>query len=128
MTPRKLSLAAEIVAAYVEVRWLLRRRGLRSALVALRAPAPAADAHGGVDTGRQLGHAVARTLRVLPANSRCLMQSLVLTKLLVRRGIPTQLVIAVRPGESFAAHAWIEHMGQALLPPGAAPYGQLVTL
>jgi hypothetical protein len=52
----------------------------------------------------------------------------VLTRLLARRGVDTQLVIAVRPGERFAAHAWIEHADEALLPAGEPHFEQLVTL
>ena len=56
------------------------------------------------------------------------MQSLVLTRLLARRGVDSQLAIAVRPGESFAAHAWVEHDGEPLLPPQAPSFEQLVLL
>ena len=31
-------------------------------------------------------------------------------------GVVCQLVIGVRPGEKFEAHAWIEHGGHPLLP------------
>lgn len=129
MNPRaRLTLAAEILATYARVRWALRRHDLRTVLLGLRSP----QARGGTDepvaTGRRLGRAVRRTLALLPTDSRCLMQSLVLTKLLARRGIDTRLVIAVRPGERFAAHAWVEHGDQALLPAGAPAFEQLVTL
>jgi hypothetical protein len=56
------------------------------------------------------------------------MQSLVLTRLLARRGIETRLVIAVRPGERFAAHAWIEHDEVPLLPAIAPGFEELVAL
>ena len=45
-----------------------------------------------------------------------------------QRGIESELVISVRPGESFAAHAWLEHEGAALLPPDAPASERLVTL
>jgi hypothetical protein len=64
----------------------------------------------------------------MPADSRCLMRSLVLTRLLARRGIESRLVISVRPGERFAAHAWVEHDGVALLPADAPQSERLVTL
>ena len=84
------ALAGEILAAYVEVvgrcagaasaaRWRLCGRPRRRPTLR----------RGRDMAGRRLGHAVARTLRVLPADSRCLMQSLVLTRLLARRGIAT---------------------------------------
>jgi Transglutaminase-like superfamily len=124
----KLALGGEILATYARVRWSLRRRDLRNVLVELRSAAPPAEVEQAVATGRRLGHAVRRTLGVLPTDSRCLMQSLVLTRMLARRGIETRLVIAVRPGERFAAHAWVEHDDEALLPAGAPAFEQLVTL
>ena len=127
----RLALAWEIVVAYGVASWALRRRGLRDALTALRSKAPGDEpAEGGhpLAVGRRLGRAVRRTLGVLPADSRCLMSSLVLTRLLARRGIESELVISVRPGEKFAAHAWVEHDDEALLPAGAPAFEQLVTL
>jgi hypothetical protein len=118
----------EILATYVQVRWTLRREDLRGALDSLRGHAAAGTTGNQVRTGRRLGRAVGRTLALLPVDSRCLMQSLVLTRLLARRGIDTRLVIAVRPGERFAAHAWIEHDNVALLPAIAPAFEQLVTL
>jgi hypothetical protein len=78
--------------------------------------------------GRRLGYAVVRTLRLLPTDSRCLMRSLVLTRLLARRGIAGTLVIGVRTGERFEAHAWVEHSGTPLLDPGDATFRRLVEL
>jgi len=128
----KLALGGEIVAAYARARWSLRRRGLRDALDMLRSRAPgrrvAVAPDDRIAIGRRLGRTVRRTLGVLPADSRCLMCSLVLTRLLAQRGIESELVISVRPGESFAAHAWLEHEGAALLPPDAPASERLVTL
>jgi hypothetical protein len=128
----RLALAVEIVAAYAVARRGLRRRGLRDVLRELRSanggPPAGADAGDPLAVGRRLGRAVRRTLGVLPADSRCLMSSLVLTRLLARRGIQSQLVISVRPGERFAAHAWVEHDGAALLPPDAPESARLTTL
>jgi hypothetical protein len=56
------------------------------------------------------------------------MQSLVLSGLLARRGIDSRLVLAVRPGESFAAHAWVEYDGQPLLEPADDRFGRLVEM
>jgi hypothetical protein len=124
----RLVVVAEILATYALARVRLRRSGLPATLEALRArPGPRAEGNP-VSTGRRLGRAVSRTLAPLPADSRCLMQSLVLTRLLARRGIETRLVIAVRAGESFAAHAWIEHGELALLPAIAPSFEELVTL
>ena len=55
-----------------------------------------------------LAHAVGRVLAPIPRRSRCLVQSLVLTKMLARRGISSSLVIAVAPGPQLEAHAWVE--------------------
>jgi hypothetical protein len=59
---------------------------------------------------------VTKTLRVLPTDSRCLVQSLVLSRLLATRGIPSTLVIGARSDSTFMAHAWVEHGGYPLLP------------
>ena len=67
---------------------------------------------------RRLGKVVGRTLGVLPTDSRCLIQSLVLVRILARRAIPSKLVIGVRRSSEFQAHAWVEHEGQAILPAG----------
>lgn len=116
----KLALAAEILVAYTRARWWMRRRDLPGALRALRAPAHgvAAPPADGTPTGRRLGRAVVTVLAALPTDSRCLVRSLVLTNLLARRGIESRLVLGVRPGESFAAHAWVEHDSTPLLDPG----------
>ena len=66
----------------------------------------------------RLGRAVRRTLALLPTDSRCLIRSLVLTRLLARRSIPNTLVIGVRKTSEFEAHAWVEHAGQPILPAG----------
>jgi hypothetical protein len=127
---RKLALGIEIMGAYARARWSLRRGGLRGALVELRAPgtAPKSPGLNPVWDGLRLGRAVSRTLALVPAESRCLTQSLVLTRLLAVRGLDSRLVIAVRPGERLAAHAWVEHDGVPLLPDGGATYDELVTL
>jgi Transglutaminase-like superfamily len=124
----RVVLAGEIVATYARVRWALRRRDVRAVLGELRSLSRGMRSDDPVADGRRLGRAVQRTLAVLPTDSRCLMQSLVLTRLLARRGIDTRLVIAVRPGQRFAAHAWVEHGEAALLPAGAPAFEELVTL
>jgi hypothetical protein len=79
-------------------------------------------------TAVRLGRAVRRTLAVLPGDSRCLTQALVLSSLIARRGGESVLVIGVRPGEEFGAHAWVELDGHAVLPDEAADYARLVEL
>lgn len=54
-------------------------------------------------------------LRWTPVAAKCLEESLVLCRYLSRRGIQTELVVAVRK-YPFEAHAWVEWDGQALTP------------
>lgn len=129
----KAKLAIEIVLAYLRVRRLLRRHTMTDALAGLRegvreAGRPAAQTAPEHVTARRLGRAASRTLRHLPGDTRCLTQSLVLTKLLARRRIGSTLVIAVAPGEDFMAHAWLEHGGEPLLPVGSTHFGRLIEL
>ena len=131
--PAKARLAAEVVASYVHVRRLMRGRDIREAVVALRdgtAPGGARvrPPDAALARSRRLARAVMLTLRLQPGDTRCLSQSLVLTRLLARRGIESRLVIGVRPGERFAAHAWVEHGDVPLLPPGRSDFEELVTL
>jgi hypothetical protein len=129
---RKLLLSLEILAIYCRVRVHLLRDEFPNALAALR------------DAGREAGsppespvtymraarlaRAVQRTLGLVPADARCLMQSLVLTALLARRGIDTKLLIGVQPGEEFKSHAWVEYCGRALLPDSRGSYHVLAQL
>jgi Transglutaminase-like superfamily len=124
-------LAAEIIAAYLQARRELRRAPIASVVAALRSespiPQPAAAA-GALEEARRLGWVVARTLRLMPGDTRCLARSLVLTRLLARRGIPAKLVIGVRGGPGFLAHAWVEHDCVPVLSPGDGSFGRLVEL
>ena len=85
-------------------------------------------ADGALVEAHRLGRAVGRTLRLLPGDTRCLARSLVLTRLLARRGIPAKLVIGARADPDFLAHAWVECAGHAVLPAGDGSYGRLVEL
>lgn len=122
---QKLAMGLEILGEYVRVRWLLRRSDFRTVVARLRAT-PRAEGSEPVEPGGRkaqhfgvrLGRLVWMTLRPLPTDSRCLMQSLVLTAVMARRGLDGQLVIGVRNEAGFEAHAWIEHCGIALLPHG----------
>jgi len=116
---QKALLAVEIVWMYGRSRWLLSRMDLTSALARLRGrpPLPGAPAAPDeLDLSIRLGKAVSRTLSALPVDATCLMRSLVLSTLLARRDIRSELVIGVEPGEEFGAHAWVERDGRALLP------------
>lgn len=126
----RLQLATEIVALYGRARWRLRRSDLPTALAELRTRAPAKPQS--VSDSRalslRLGEATTRTLATLPTDSRCLMSSLVLCGLLARRGIESKLVVAAMPGETFAAHAWVEHEGKPVLEPAFEPFVRLTEL
>jgi hypothetical protein len=127
----KLWLGSEILVAYLTARWYLRQGALPSVVARLRrVPPEPAPGPMGAEQGARLGRAVGRTLSVLPFDSRCLLRSLVLVRLLARRGETADLVIAARPGEAegFDAHAWVEVAGYPVLPPAVSPYGRLVTL
>ena len=107
-------LALEVLCTYLRAWVLLRRRPLAEALDALRTARPAARAAD----PRRLARAVQRTLEVLPGDSRCLVRSATLSGLLAHRGIEHVVVLGVRTGERFAAHAWVEVAGVAVLPDG----------
>lgn len=130
----KLTLATEILAGYVAARWMMRRHDIRDAVLAARSnllqpPVTAAPAAAGTEvTAARLGYAVARTLRKLPTDSRCLVQALVLSRLLSERGIASTLVIGARSQPEFAAHAWVECAGRPVLSPAGFDEARLVEL
>lgn len=128
----KAALVLEILLAYARVRWSLARSGLPATIAAARRfggdpgvhPSPTGEAV----LGARLGRAVVRTLRLLPTDSRCLMRSLVLTRILARRGVDSALVIGVAVEPEFAAHAWVERGDVPLLPTNGSGYARLVRL
>jgi hypothetical protein len=119
-TVERLRIAAEILGTYCAARWWIVRLSFAEAVAAARDVRP--DAGIGLsdrevdEAGIRLGHAVRRTLRALPVDSRCLVTALVLTRMLARRGISSSFVLGVRSQPSFAAHAWVERHGVPLLP------------
>jgi hypothetical protein len=126
----KARLAGEILAAYVRARWWLRRCGLEETVARLRGTVtiegtPESEQ---IRTGIKLGRIVEKTLSGLPADSRCLVRSLVLTSLLARRGIASTFVIGGTLETQFEGHAWVEYAGVQLLPAGEAANGRLVEL
>ncbi len=124
-------LGGEILLAYVEAARQLRGGPLTQAVSRLRdgrAPITVVDGPDELGESVRLGHAVVRVLRYLPGDTRCLRRSLVLLRLLSRRGISARLVIAARSGPDFLAHAWLEYDGQPVLPPADGSFGRLVEL
>jgi hypothetical protein len=127
----RVRLMAEILRAYAHARRALRRVPIAAAVASLRATMPVAsdgDDVEALEEIRRLGHAVSRTLRLLPGDTRCLARSLVLTRMLADRGIPARLVIGARAGPDFLAHAWVECAGHPVLTPGDGSFGRLVEL
>jgi hypothetical protein len=113
----KLLLAGEIVVEYGRARRDLRRVGVEGALAAVPRPAEQDDRHA-FETALHLGRAVDRTLSVMPSDPRCLIRSIVLSRILSRHGIGSRLVLGARTAPEFTAHAWVEHRGAPLLPAG----------
>lgn len=113
----KALVTAEILAIYLRVLLELRTKDIRVVAASLRAGRQSIRPSHDTPRAQSLGRAVARVLAYAPRRSRCLVQSLVLTRMLARRGIESSLVIGVAPGEQFAAHAWVEMAGIPLLPP-----------
>jgi len=120
-TPKPV-LIAEILSTYAVTRWRMPRGDIREVVRVTRGSltsvpdAPEHISRETWDVAARLARAVTRTLRVLPTDSRCLVQSLVLSRLLATRGIASTLVIGARSENSFMAHAWVEHGGYPLLP------------
>ena len=123
----KVGLAAEILRAYVIVRWRMRDSDIRVIVAKLRG-AHATATHTDRQQARRLGRAVARTLSLVPTDNRCLARSLVLDTLLTRRSLRSVVVVAARAEPDFAAHAWVEHDGVPVLPPGSPEYKRLIEL
>ena len=128
--PAQVRLAGEILLTYATARWHLRRLPLPEVVNRLRGVDASHHDPPGAAQSVRLGRAVSRTLARLPTDTRCLLRSLVLLRILARRGGRPALVIAARPGERMQldAHAWVEVEGHPVLPPASSDYGRLVTL
>lgn len=123
-------LAAEIVLSYLSARRELRRVPIETVVERMRLPGPPSRRGDpqALPEARRLGWVVVRTMKVLPGDTRCLRRSLVLLRLLARRGIEATLVIGTRTEPDFLAHAWIECEGEAVLTPLDGAFGRLVEL
>jgi hypothetical protein len=130
-TLERFRLACEIAIAYAQARRALHRAPIDAVLGSLRADSSRRAELTPAETlaqARRLGRAVARVLAVLPGDTRCLVRSLVLTRLLAERGITTKLVIGTRSEPEFLAHAWVEHEGEPVLSPGDGSFARLAEL
>lgn len=123
----KLRLIAEILRTYVIVRWRMRGPDLRIVVAQLRGEGTT-ERQGDYPLARRLARAVARTLSFLPTDNRCLARSLVLDAMLARRSLESVVILAARAEPDFAAHAWVEHEGKPLLPPGEPGYQRLIEI
>jgi hypothetical protein len=126
----RVRLAIEILAAYAQSRRALRRAPIADVVAGLRSRSPSAatPAAESLAEARRLGRAVGRLLAHVPGDTRCLVRSLVLTRLLASRGIQARLVIGAQTTPEFLAHAWVEHDGEPVLDPGEDSFGRLVEL
>lgn len=121
-------LALEIIVAYARSRRALRHAPIEEVVAGLRSHSPRAPVADSLEQARSLGWVVARVLAHVPGDTRCLVRSLVLTRLLASRGIQAKLIIGARTTPEFLAHAWVEHDGTPVLDPGDGSYGRLVEL
>jgi Transglutaminase-like superfamily len=127
----RVALAGEILRCYLAARLALREGPIETTVARLRRPPAGVNAPRRVPAvaeAQRLARAVARTLAPLPGDTRCLVRSLVLIRVLARRGIPSTLVIGARSAPGFLAHAWVEHAGQPVLDPGDGQFARLVEL
>lgn len=125
----RVRLTREIAAAHRRVRRAQNQTAdVREVLAVVRdGPLKASpDSPQPRDVAARIGYAVGRAMPRLPADSRCLAQSLVLCDLLARRGLAATLIIGVSTEDSFDAHAWVELDGVPLLEPGK--FGRLAEL
>lgn len=113
---------AEVLAAYVPLRRSLKGNDLARMVRVARSTTGARlkiSAEEEHELALRLGNLVTGVLRRLPTDSRCLIRSLVLTRMLSARSIESRIVIGVSDDGGFGAHAWVEHDGRALLPVGS---------
>jgi hypothetical protein len=122
--PEKAILAVRIWMAYLLIRRNVRRVELPLLIERLsRISRPARSRH----PARRLSRAVDRSLRIGSHRPTCLVNSLVLFRLLREQGDRAELVIGLpESSPSKDAHAWVELDGREVgPPPGRAGHSQL---
>jgi hypothetical protein len=119
----KLRLASRVLASFVVVEIGLHRRTLPDLV---RRLSGSRAAHSERLPPRRLGLIVYRILHVGPIRARCLVNALVLYRLLRQQGDAAQLVIGLRDHpDSKDAHAWVEVDGVDVgPPPGRGPHDE----
>jgi hypothetical protein len=111
----KIRLALNVWRAFAWTHIFLRRRRLPDIVAACRSQSGATGLT--IDPIR-LGWIVYRLLRVGPYHARCLVNSLVLLRLLYRQGYEADLVIGLPEiPDDVEAHSWLEIDGRDVGPP-----------
>jgi hypothetical protein len=122
----RFALGVEVAAAAVRCRWELRRRGIAPTVATARrldrstvlpgSVVSGTETKDDVALGRRLAAIIDRVLRHVPGDTRCLVRSVVLLGMLHARGVPADLVMAIRQDRAMA-HAWVEVAGIAISTP-----------
>jgi hypothetical protein len=122
--PVKLQLALRIWVRFAVIQLSLRRRPLPDLVARLARPASRVARH---HPPARLSRAVDRALRVGGRQPTCLVNSLVLFRLLREQGDEAQLVIGLpEDGRNRIAHAWVELDGRDVGPaPGRGAHEPL---
>lgn len=128
----RASLAKEITLTYVWARRQINRTSVDRATALARGGRDAVRRtdRDGVEyqVALRLGRIVERRLSHLPGDTRCLTRSVVLVRMLARRGIDARLVIGAHAQPEFTAHAWVELDGHPLLNPLDYQSGRLTEI
>lgn len=121
MIPADIPIAVEAIALALPVEIGLRWLALDALLARLSGPRPPGAPRQPIDVDRA-ARIIERLGPYYPLRATCLKKSLVLFRILRRRGVPAELRLGVRKVEGdFNAHAWIELDGRPLLATGAEP-------
>jgi hypothetical protein len=113
--PKKVAMFRAILVTFVVVQLRLRRSTLPAVVTSLREVDTERDYR--LDP-RRLGRIVFRTLRLGNRHARCLINALVLFRLLRLQGDNAELVIGLPESpQDVSAHAWIELDGDDVGPP-----------
>ena len=111
----KAALAVRIWLTFLRVHWALARRDLPDVVRSLSDPV---DRTVPIYSPWKLSRAVDRSLRIGARRPRCLINALVLYRLLRAEGEPAELVIGLPDAApDHDAHAWVELGGVDVGPP-----------